>query len=200
MNNVIVIEGVDFSGKSTLIEELSKLLMDRDIQVANIAQPSGAYREVITNYLRDGDLRYDGGDIGLFHLFIADRYNTLKVIRNLNERTEQPFIILLDRYTASTEVYQRSILTDTVNRKILDKLPKLKTIILNTPLQTIRARKRSTLSSDRSDNDIFETEQKLRQSHKEYYELAANNPDYEYLSYDEAIKYVLDYVTALESI
>lgn len=97
---LIVIEGIDGSGKTTQATLLYDALKRRGYKVMLLSEPTESiYGEKIRQKLRDGD--YTPNE--LYELFVKDRKHHAKKIESLlNSNT----IIIMDRYYISTIAYQ----------------------------------------------------------------------------------------------
>ena len=104
--NFITVEGIDGSGKTTVVEALEEEFSD----VHRTAEPSELWtgkqvRRAISN---DGD----ADPLTTFYLFMADRVHHIE--REVKPAVEDGQIVLSDRYADSTRVYQPLALADHV--------------------------------------------------------------------------------------
>ena len=159
---LIVIEGLDGSGKSTQIKLLKQQLDDRGIGCQYIHFPmldQGRYGELIAEFLRG-----EYGSIDKVHpklvalLFANDRKEHIETIQDWLSRD---FVVLADRYVNSNIAFQCAKLKyreekEKLKNWILDfefnynQLPSpFKSFFLNVPLEHIK----QSLSADRTGTD-----------------------------------------------
>jgi dTMP kinase len=119
---LVVIEGLDGSGKSTQIELLKRKLEEKGINHAYIHYPrlnKGVYGELIAEFLRG-----EYGSIQEVHpklvalLFANDRKEHLEEI---NYWLQNDFIILCDRYVNSNIAFQCAKIENTIEKERLKK-------------------------------------------------------------------------------
>lgn len=161
-NNIIVIEGLDGSGKSTQVALLKEYFSRNNIAFEYLHYPrlnEGLYGKLISQYLRGEFGQIDEVDpYFVAHLYAGDRNESKKF---LEECSEQNKLVLLDRYIYSNIAFQCAKITAT-NKKmdlrnwIYDlefnqyKIPEPPlSIYLNVPFSFIQTQ----LSSDRTGND-----------------------------------------------
>ena len=115
MGKLIVIEGLDGSGKSTQIELIKKYFDDKGIFFKQIKLPD--YDDPSSTLVRmylNGDFGDKPGDVNAFaasSFYAVDRYASFK--RHWKNEYDNDFIILADRYTTSNCVHQCSKLPET---------------------------------------------------------------------------------------
>ena len=104
-NKVICVEGIDGSGKSSLIDSIRSRIEERDkISVFVVRQPgTGTVGEITRNLIKDPDLNLDP-DVKVYLLAAARRDLMLQLLR-YRESNPDSFIIF-DRHVDSTWVYQ----------------------------------------------------------------------------------------------
>lgn len=105
---LIVIEGLDGSGKSTQVELLKRRLSDNNITLRQIKLPDYDNKSstLVKMYL-DGEFGSDPSDVNIYSasLFYAvDRYASFKNIWGTDYKNGT--LILADRYTTSNAVHQ----------------------------------------------------------------------------------------------
>lgn len=119
---LIVIEGLDGSGKSTQVNKLRKYLKTRATDLEYIHFPrydAPVYGDLISKFLRGGF-----GDINQVHpqlvalLYAEDRHEALG---ELAMADDDETIVLLDRYVYSNVAYQCAKVSDHKERKELKK-------------------------------------------------------------------------------
>lgn len=147
---LIVIEGLDGSGKSTQIKLLEDFLNDRLFKNVFLHYPmmnKGVYGTLIAEYLRG-----EFGSIESVHpklvalLFSNDRFEHIdKIINWINEG----YYVLCDRYTYSNIAYQCAKIDDSQKESLRDwiynfefkEIPKPdKSFFLNVPFNIIKER------------------------------------------------------------
>lgn len=100
----ISFEGIDGSGKSTQIQELSKFLKELDFNVIVTREPGGsAGGEEIRNLLLQGDVDRWSAETEVL-LFMAARRDHLE--RIILPALDDGKIVICDRFTDSTRMYQ----------------------------------------------------------------------------------------------
>ncbi len=107
---LIVIEGLDGSGKGTQTERLYQALLARGEQVRKVSFPDyeSDSSALIKMYLR-GDFGSDPGDVNPYAasaFYAVDRYASYK--KNWGSFYHSGGIVLADRYTTSNAIYQCS--------------------------------------------------------------------------------------------
>jgi len=105
---MIVIEGLDGSGKSTQIELLSKRLLDKEIESFRIKLPyyDDKSSELVKMFLA-GEFGTKPEDVNAYAastFYAVDRYASFK--KFWHEQYEGGQLILADRYTTSNAVHQ----------------------------------------------------------------------------------------------
>lgn len=110
MGKLIVIEGLDGSGKSTQIEIIKNNLDDKKINYKQIKLPD--YEDPSSTLVRmylNGDFGTKPDDVNAFaasSFYAVDRYANFK--RHWKDEYEKGYVILADRYTTSNCVHQCS--------------------------------------------------------------------------------------------
>jgi dTMP kinase len=173
---LITVEGIDGSGKSTLVEKLQSLYPEA---YYTCEPKSGTWlgddvvREAISN---EG---HDVSSVSIFFLFLAEHAD--HVNNYVRPRLEDDELVVCDRYVDSRYVYQTRELADEVEGDTLDWIRTVqeqkwtempdKTILLDIPVE---------VSMERLDGgEIFEKKDKLRDYRNTYLMLAENNDRYE---------------------
>ena len=110
MGKLIVIEGLDGSGKSTQINKIKEYLQQNGYKYKQIKLPdySDASSTLVKMYLA-GEFGESAGDVNAFassSFYAVDRYASF--MRHWKEEYESDFVILADRYTTSNCVHQCS--------------------------------------------------------------------------------------------
>lgn len=114
MGKLIVVEGLDGSGKSTQIELIKKRLEDKGLKYKHIKLPD--YEDPSSTLVRmylAGEFGNKPEDVNAFaasSFYAVDRYANFK--RHWKAEYENDYIILADRYTTSNCVHQCSKLEE----------------------------------------------------------------------------------------
>ena len=108
MGKVIVIEGLDGSGKATQTERLYELLSARGVQVRRVSFPDydSPSSSLVKMYL-NGEFGSDPGDVNGYAaaaFYAVDRYASFK--KDWGKAYDDGAVILCDRYATSNAVYQ----------------------------------------------------------------------------------------------
>ena len=121
---LIVFEGIEGSGKTTLINHVSKYLKKKKIRFIKIREPGGDKNsEIIRKLILNKKNKFNSfTDLMLY--FAARSEN----VENIIKKNYKKKIILLDRFTDSTMAYQHygmrlnKSLINTINRLLLKKI------------------------------------------------------------------------------
>ena len=121
---LIVIEGLDGSGKATQAKLLFESLQQRGKNVRQVSFPDydSDSSALVKMYLA-GDFGSDPGDVNAYAastFFAVDRYDSFK--KNWREFYENGGVVIADRYTTSNAVHQCSKLPETEWEGYLDWL------------------------------------------------------------------------------
>ena len=124
MNKLIVIEGLDGSGKATQAKLLASALAQREIRVREVSFPDydSSSSALVKMYL-GGEFGDRPGDVNAYAastFFAVDRYASFK--KNWREFYENGGVVIADRYTTSNAVHQCSKLPETEWEGYLDWL------------------------------------------------------------------------------
>lgn len=108
MGKVIVIEGLDGSGKATQTARLYELLSARGVQVRRVSFPDydSPSSALVKMYL-NGEFGSDPGDVNGYAaaaFYAVDRYASFK--KDWGKAYDDGAVILCDRYATSNAVYQ----------------------------------------------------------------------------------------------
>ena len=121
---LIVFEGIEGSGKTTLINHISKILKKKNIKHIKIREPGGSKNSELIRKLILNKRNNFNSFTDLMLYFAARSENIEKLIKkNYNKK-----IILLDRFTDSTIAYQHfgmnlnKNLIEMINKLLLDKM------------------------------------------------------------------------------
>ncbi|MFX1253783.1 MAG: dTMP kinase [Promethearchaeota archaeon] len=104
---LIVIEGIDGSGKTTLVQGLFRKLQDEDYDVITLKEPSNSeWGQKIRTFDNSLEVRKQKAREEL-ELFILDRKEN--VTKNITPALKKGKVIILDRYYFSTIAYQGAL-------------------------------------------------------------------------------------------
>ena len=114
MSKLIVIEGVDSSGKATQSRILFEKLTEKGLKVGKIEFPNyeSTSSDVVKMYL-NGDFGKDPNSVNAYAasiLFAVDRFATVK--NTAKEIFDNNDVVIADRYTTSNMVHQASKISD----------------------------------------------------------------------------------------
>lgn len=184
MSKLIVIEGVDSSGKATQTRILHEKLIQKGLVANKIEFPNyqSTSSDVVKMYL-NGDFGKDPESVNAYAasiLFAVDRFATVKnTAKDIFEKSD---VVILDRYTTSNMVHQASKISDISQKdKFLDWLYDMEykkltlpepdlTIFLDMPVEYAKQ-----LMANRA-NKIDNTMQKdIHESNDKYLYEAYNN-------------------------
>lgn len=158
---LITIEGIDGSGKSTLITGLKTHLESLGHTVLVTRDPGGtdvgqAIRQIVLHHKGFVDPLCE------LLLYIADRAQ--HVAEKITPALAQGYVVLCDRYTDSTLAYQGygrelSITTITeLNALATRHTPPYKTLLLDGPVETLLMRARKQTQEQTQQSDRLEAE------------------------------------------
>ena len=180
---VIVFEGIEGSGKTFHMDNVSKYLKKRNIKFFKIREPGGTLNsEKIRSLILEKKIRFNQNTDLL--LYLASRSENIKTLRKYYKKR----IILIDRFTDSTIAYQHYGLG--VNLEIIKKINKflLKDFKINFTFLNIvnnknmiqRLKKRKKLNRyDKFANNFYKKVQngflKLAKKNKNKYQIIDSN-------------------------
>lgn len=189
VGKIIVIEGAcDGMGKSTQFDLLKERLVSDGKEVVNHHFPSyGTFHgELVERYLK-GEL---GEPANLSPYFINSLYAVDRAIAwnlHLREQWQQGKVILLDRYTTSSLIYQSALITDIEEKKaFIDYVCEFEyekmgigkpddVIFLHAPFDLVTEMRNARKANDGVANDIHERNIEFM---KQVYESAMFVADY----------------------
>lgn len=169
MGKLIVIEGLDGSGKSTQLEMLGKTLSERGVDCKTVSFPDYESNSsaLIKMYL-GGEFGTNPEDVNAFAssiFYTVDRYASFK--KNWGEYYNAGGVVLSGRYTTSNAVHQASKLDKKDWEGFLDWLYDLeynkvcipkpdKVIFLDVPIEVSQKLLTGRYGGDNSKKDIHE--------------------------------------------
>ena len=170
MGKLIVIEGLDGSGKSTQLELLPKLLKEQGLDSKTVSFPDYESRssELVKMYLA-GEFGRDPGDVNAYasSLFYAvDRFASFK--SKWGEYYNAGGTVIAGRYTTSNAIHQTSKLPEAMWAEFLDWLYELeynkvgipkpdKVIFLDMPVEVSQKLLSGRYKGDEAKKDIHES-------------------------------------------
>jgi dTMP kinase len=189
VGKLVVVEGLDGSGKATLTARLCSLWADSGLRVASLAFPrygASVYADLVREalYGRLGDLTESIHGLAL--LFALDRRDADALLRRLRAESD---ILLLDRYVASNAAYGSARLggpavetsfpswvADLEVTRFGIPLPDVQ-ILLDVPAEVARSRAENRAAGEAERQlDTFEADGGLqRRTAAMYQQLAASN-------------------------
>ncbi len=187
------IEGIEGSGKSTLINLLFNKLKDNGFKVKQTSEPRGFENDLgveITNIIKRKDI--DG--MTEFLLFSSFRNMHTKTI--IKPWLDEGNIVLCDRYIHSSIVYQGNVkgvdlkFIDTVNEKVMNGvIPKLVFLIdINPTIAQERLKQRNKVN-DKFDEEGMKFHQDVRLA---YLELACQNDSFVVIHGDDTSENIVE--------
>lgn len=158
----IVIEGVDFTGKTTQSKKISQMLTEMGIENIITREPGGTHLGESVRDLILSTAKVDPAKEAILLLFLAARAeNISKVIR---PALLQGKTVICDRFIASTIVYQGLLCGISVEDILVahkafnyDLLPDL-TILLDAPVEVLLQRRDENASRHNNKYDFLPTE------------------------------------------
>ena len=103
MSLLIVLEGIDGSGKTTLAKGLESYYSNKGKKVFRTFEPT---KSLLGNTIRNNDI---GDNRAETLLFVADRICHTK---EMKEKMDEGYVVICDRYFSSTLAYQSATTTD----------------------------------------------------------------------------------------
>lgn len=169
----ITLEGIDNSGKTTLVPIIEEALQDQGMPVTLTSEPSENWTGKTVRRAIDGETAEH--EVTAFFMFMADRNKHIRdTIEPALERGE---VVLSDRFADSTRVYQRHALDGHVS----DPETFIETVMADWSIEpdlTLYLDITPEESMSRGGGgDVYENEEFLKQVRSEYKKLAENNPD-----------------------
>ena len=184
---LVVIEGIDGSGKSTQAELLYKYFKERERKIIKFREPSDSKWG---KKIRE-KAKYSNGltPEEQYNLFLKDREYNFK--NNLLPYLKKGYIVILDRYYHSTYAYQGAFGLD--KRKILREnlricSPPEMLFILDLPVNEAWKR-----ISGRKKDSLFESIEFLKEVRENYYDFWGN--DVHYISADQPPNSILRFIS-----
>lgn len=167
---LIVIDGLDGSGKSTQADIISSLLISRGLKVKSISFPDYSHPSsaLVKMYL-NGDFSKNAADVNAYaasSFYAVDRYSSFKLF--WEKEYNDGFIIIASRYTTSNAIHQMEKLPqdkwdeflfwldDYEYNKLLLPKPDM-TIFLDMPIEVSQKLMTGRYNGDESKKDIHES-------------------------------------------
>ncbi len=176
----IVVEGPEWSGKSTLAAGLAERMLERGIDPVRVREPGGtAVAEAVRQALLNPDHEVD--PLAEVFLFLAARADL--VARVIEPGLQAGRVILADRFALSTEVYQvagRGLDPDLVgkaNRAAVGTATPSVTLVIDLPADVgLQRQHDGGLDRDRLDREDLDFHRRVAQAYVE-----ASGPGVEHL-------------------
>lgn len=175
MGKVITFEGIDGSGKTSVIEGVKQALESKGHKVLVLREPgTTVLGEKIRDLLKSDTVRHKSTDL---YLFLASRNDMVKQV--LYPASKLYDYILLDRYTDSTLAYQcygngHDLDTVSVLQRMITKDVRVdKTIFLDVTLEEAKHRRALRGESE----DSYENSEFLQSVYDGYQEIIKREPD-----------------------
>lgn len=162
---LIVFEGPDGSGKTSVLNEVKKILDDRGVEYLSFREPGGtALSEKIRDIIIDNDNDKMTSRCECL-LFAASRAQLIE--QSIKPALEEGKIVLCDRFVLSSLLYQgvgRGLGIEKVkeiNDFATDNIKPDLTIFFNIDYKTALIRKRKNFTADRLENEDFDFHKKI---------------------------------------
>ena len=174
---LIIFEGIEGTGKTTLINHVSSYLSKKKINFIKIREPGGSGNsELIRKLILNKKNRFNSfTDLMLY--FAARSENIEKIINKFYNKK----IILIDRFTDSTLAYQHygmkldKLLINRINRKLLRKIKPQITFLNIVSEKNLKKRLNKRKNKNRYDNFQIKFYQKVQ---KGFLKISKNKRNY----------------------
>ena len=169
---LIVLEGIDGSGKSTLIQNLKRYVSGRlDYEFLYEPTKESEWGQQIRKRLNDSSPLSDSANQKFLDLFLKDRYWDIE--HNIQPALKKGKTIFLDRYYFSTAAYQGKDQEDAADilRTYLDDVKIIQPdflVYLNISPKTALSRISNRNIQEQVQRQIFESQKYLETIHKNY--------------------------------
>lgn len=159
----IVFEGIDGSGKGTLLQMMADKLRENNIPVVTTKEPTdGPCGQLLRQVLR-GEISLSNTSTAL--LFAADRADH---IASLHEHILEGTTVLCDRHTLSSIAYNSDSYSEewilAINQASRSQLLPDLTILLDLPVEVALSR----IAKRGDDRDLYENAEQLQQIRQNY--------------------------------
>jgi len=195
-SNLITIEGIDGSGKSTLVDALSAT--DIGIEPDRLCKTREPTNDAIGRLIREQLADDSFSTISELHLFVADHAHHIET--TINPALENGTVVLCDRYLDSRIAYQ-AVGLEGISEDLLDYIYDLHQPWTKNPDLTLLIDTDPTTAIDRlSTAEKFETMSLLEKIRENYIELARRHEDrYEIVDGDQSPETVKQEVASIIS-
>ena len=198
MGKLVVLSGLDGSGKGTQLNLIKKYFEDNNIKYVYLHFPMydhNIYGKIIAAYLRGeyGDIN-EVDPIFVANIYAMDRFLYLPM---LNKQLEENDVVLLDRYVFCNMAYQGAKhdteIQSQIMRNWIDELefgflelpyPDL-TVFFDVPIETIKARLEETREGD--DRNYLNGKKDIHEANIEFQSKVRDN----YLALKEYQNYII---------
>ena len=165
----IVVEGPEGSGKSTLVAGLAERMLEREIDPVRVREPGGTtIAEAVRQALLDPD--HEVAPLAELFLFLAARADL--VARVIKPALAAGRVVLADRFSLSTEVYQvagRGLDPDLVmkaNRAAVGAATPTITLVIDIPADVgLQRQHDGGLARDRLDREELDFHRRVAQAY-----------------------------------
>tara|TARA_B100001093_G_scaffold400518_1_gene388076 strand:+ start:77 stop:703 length:627 start_codon:yes stop_codon:yes gene_type:complete len=177
MSILVTLEGIEGTGKSTLIQNLAIMLRDKDIGVTITREPGGSPQaeKIRQLVLKKGSENLDP----LAELLLMYAARAQHIAETILPALNTGHIVLCDRYFDASHAYQgfgrsmsRNILQDLDKHVVKKCIPDL-TLWLDAPIELCLERTKVRKNRDRFDQESIEFFTRVQ---KGYAQLAEDNP------------------------
>lgn len=169
MGKLIIVEGLDGSGKSTQVALLEKYFADENISYKKIKLPDyDSPSSTLVNMYLAGEFGKDANDVNAYAagaFYAVDRFASYKL--NWKKDYENDVLILADRYATSNSIYQMEKINESEWDEYLDwsadfeynkiGIPKPDLVIyLDMPVEISQKLMTSRYNGDEDKKDVHE--------------------------------------------
>lgn len=169
MGKLIIVEGLDGSGKSTQVALLEKYFTDENVSYKKIKLPDyDSPSSTLVNMYLAGEFGKDANDVNAYAagaFYAVDRFASYKL--NWKKEYENDVLILADRYATSNSIYQMEKIDESEWDEYLDwsadfeynkiGIPKPDLVIyLDMPVEISQKLMTSRYNGDEGKKDVHE--------------------------------------------
>ena len=184
---LIIFEGIDGSGKTTQINNVTNYLKKKNKKFIKLREPGGSKNsEIIRNLILNKRNKFDKFTDLLLYLAARNENINQVIAKNFNKK-----IILIDRYIYSTIAYQcygmgvNKNLVTTINNFIVKRFKPTHSFLLIVNEKNLKFRLKNRLNKNRYDNFKFKFYNKVQ---KGYLKLFNNKKNVTIIDSNKSIK------------